>query len=450
MSEKLGVARPFMLLTSIVAPLGLASLAVSLRYAPPPLDLSFAVLILATLLSENFAFSLPDYSVSLSYPLCMAAIVWGGPGAAGIVAATSCTNYNELHARRSLWFIAFNFGQLVLVWTTGAFIYEWLWHAVMPASAGHVLYTFQSIDFPRILIPMAAVALYCAAGNLLLTSTAAAALGLNTLRGQSLAMLGFLPTQVALAFVGYLIAQVINLNALALPLFVAPLIVARQLYLRYAGLKDAYVDTVRSLVGALEAKDPYTRGHSERVSDYAASLGSSLGLDTRGVERLEYAALLHDIGKLAIPGAILVKPGKLDASEMSLIEEHPGRGASMIKRIPPLRDLADTILQHHEWFDGSGYPLGLAGEELSLAARVLAVADCYDAMTTTRSYRPALTRQEAVAELIRGAGTQFDPEVVRAFISSQVGAESPEREAALWQTAPDVVNIAVGGDRHAD
>jgi len=451
MSETTRIARPFVLLTWVVAPLGAVSLVLACTYAPPKLNAGFAVLVVATLLSENFAFALPDYSVSLSYILAMAAIVWGGPGAAGLVAVSCFTNYRELRAHRPLAYLAFNFGQIAIIWTTGAYLYVKLWDVfVKPAPLEHTLFFFQSQDFPWILIPMTVVALYCAAGNLLLTSAAAAALGLNTLRGQSVAMLAFMPTQVALAFVGYLIAQVISLHAFALPLFVAPLVVARQLYLRYAGLKDAYADTVRSLVGALEAKDPYTRGHSERVSEYAALLGRALELDSRSLERLEYAALLHDLGKLAVPGAVLTKPGRLDADEMARIREHPARGAEMILRIPPLRDLADTIVQHHEWFDASGYPNQLDGDEVSLAARILSVADCFDAMTTTRSYRRALTRDEAIAELIRGAGTQFDPEIVRVFIASQAGLEPATDLETSRGVALDCAPIALGGDQRVD
>jgi HD-GYP domain-containing protein (c-di-GMP phosphodiesterase class II) len=217
-------------------------------------------------------------------------------------------------------------------------------------------------------------------------------------------------------------AQVLAINPIALPLFVAPLVVAQQLYSRYAALKSAYVDTVRSLVGALEAKDPYTRGHSERVAEYAAGIGAALGLDSRSQERLAYAALLHDLGKLEVPSRVLTKPGRLDYDETEAIRGHPARGAEMVSRIPPLRDLAEFVRLHHEWYGGGGYPKGLDSKDIPQSALILAVADCYDAMTTTRAYRPAMPREAAVAELIRCAGTQFDPVIVRAFIEARIGA----------------------------
>jgi HD-GYP domain-containing protein (c-di-GMP phosphodiesterase class II) len=265
------------------------------------------------------------------------------------------------------------------------------------------------------------------------------ALGITTLRDQtlrsSLAGLTWLvPSQLALAFVGYLIAQVLAISLLALPLFAAPLLVARQLYQRYAALKEAYADTVRSLIGALEAKDPYTRGHSERVARYALKLGAAVGLDSRTLERLEYAALLHDLGKLAVPGEVLTKPGSLTDEEMELIRLHPTRGADMVAKIPPLKDLSDLVGAHHEWYGGGGYPLDSHSPAIPQLSLILCVADSYDAMTTTRSYRPALTHDQAIAQLIGGAGGQFDPDLVRAFIEGRVG--SLEQEEGQFKEVP--------------
>jgi putative nucleotidyltransferase with HDIG domain len=259
------------------------------------------------------------------------------------------------------------------------------------------------------------------ATNICLTSLGAALLTGTRFRDVLRSALALLPSQVILAFVGFLMAQVLSLNLLALPLFAFPLLVARQLYQRYMSLRSAYADTIRSLIGALEAKDPYTRGHSERVAVYAVSLGTAMSLEQRALERLEYAALLHDLGKLAVPGAVLTKPTKLQPSEMDRIREHPARGAEMVQRIPHLRDLADTVAAHHERIDGTGYPAGIDGSHIPLAARILGVADSFDAMTTTRAYRPALNYEDALAELRAGSNRQFDADVVRVFIETGVG-----------------------------
>jgi putative nucleotidyltransferase with HDIG domain len=418
------VTRPFVLITLVVVSIGVGSLVAAWVEAPPQLGVPLLLLLLAILLSENYAFALPDYSVSLSYPLAMAAVVLGGPAAAGLVASASFTNYREIRARRSPAFLAFNLGQMSLVGTSGAYLFQLLGGRFMLSSQHAGLLPFRSADFPHILLPMMLVAVWCAAGNMLLTASAAAALGIQPFRKQLRAMFAFMPTQIALAFVGYLVAQVIALNVVALPLFVAPLVVARQLYMRYAGLREAYADTIRSLVGALEAKDPYTRGHSERVSEYASELGLAMGLESRLLERLAWAALLHDLGKLAVPGAILTKPDRLADDEMDRIRAHPSQGADMVRRIPPLRDLGNTVSQHHERVDGTGYPSGVLGSDLSIEARILAVADSFDAMTTTRAYRPALSREQAVSELVDGAGTQFDEGVVEVFVEARVGVGS--------------------------
>jgi HD-GYP domain-containing protein (c-di-GMP phosphodiesterase class II) len=444
MADQLRVTRPFILLTTLIAPLGAAGLLMAWTVGRHAVTLPLLLLVAATLLSENFAFSLPDYSVSLSYPLAMAAIVVGGPAAAGLVAAMAATNYREIRAHRPLVFILFNFGQASFVWTTGAYLYVHLGGSVLSWTADGTLKGLQSGDFPKVLLPMLVAAVYCAAGNIFLTSLAAAALGIQSLKDQSRAMFAFMPTQVALAFVGYLIAQVIALNVVALPLFIAPLIVARQLYVRYADLKSAYVDTIRSLIGALEAKDPYTRGHSERVSEYALRLGQEVGLEPRALERLEYAGLLHDLGKLAVPSRVLTNPGRLQPHEMDWIREHPARGAMMVGRIPPLRDLAETVGQHHERVDGTGYPARIDGAALTQAARILAVADSYDAMTTTRAYRPALSHREAVAELLAGSGSQFDANLVRVFLDAEIGI-GVEGEVALELVPASSLDAAVQG-----
>jgi len=232
-----------------------------------------------------------------------------------------------------------------------------------------------------------------------LANFAFACLGLAVRNKQSLTSLlksvGWLPWgQVALGMVGFMMAQVMSINVAAFGFLIFPLLVARQFYQRFISLQSAYTDTIRSLIGALEAKDPYTRGHSERVAEYAVLLGQTHGLDARELSELEKAALLHDLGKLALPGSLLRKQDKLTDEEWDSIREHPAVGAEMIQRIPPLRPLGDTVLRHHERLDGSGYPGKLTGPELPLEARILAIADSYDAMTSDRPYRPGLDTGE--------------------------------------------------------
>jgi len=184
----------------------------------------------------------------------------------------------------------------------------------------------------------------------------------------------------------------------------------------YESAKRNYFSTIQSLVNALEASDIYTRGHSERVKSLSLELGGFIGLDFRELELLEHAAILHDIGKIGIESFILQKQGKLTPKEYGLIKSHPLIGEEILGPIDTLEGVRQTILQHHERYDGKGYPYGLQAEELSFKARILSVADAFDAMMSARPYRKALSLYDIKEELIVNAGTQFDPYVVESFI----------------------------------
>jgi len=177
-----------------------------------------------------------------------------------------------------------------------------------------------------------------------------------------------------------------------------------------------YLNTVQALVSAVEASDAYTRGHSERVTRYAMKLANHMDLSVESLKNLEQAAILHDIGKIGICEAVLHKKEKLSSEEFEILYQHPAIGHKILAPISFLGEVRDIIHQHHERFDGKGYPAGLKGEDISLEARILAVADTYDAMTTDRPYRKALSHEITIQEIRDHAGSQFDPVVAEAFL----------------------------------
>jgi putative nucleotidyltransferase with HDIG domain len=182
-------------------------------------------------------------------------------------------------------------------------------------------------------------------------------------------------------------------------------------YARHNGLSAIY-----ALVSTVEAKDPYTYGHSRKVNTYAVALAEAVGLSPEEVSRVSTAALLHDIGKIGVPDKVLNKKGKLTKEDWEAIKSHPRLGATIVGNVPNLAPCVSTILHHHERWDGTGYPEGLKGEQISVEARILAIADSYEAMSAARPYRPALCSEKVLTELRRGAGSQFDPELVQVFI----------------------------------
>ncbi len=182
-------------------------------------------------------------------------------------------------------------------------------------------------------------------------------------------------------------------------------------------LRSSYTATVRALSNAVEARDAYTGKHAERVTAYGMEIARAVGVSIADTRELEFGFLLHDIGKLGIPDAILYKPSALTDNERALMTQHPVIGAQIVDDIEFLAPAARVVRSHHERWDGTGYPDGLAGEQIPLAARVFSVADVLDALTTDRPYRHALPLSKAREMIVAGSGTQFDPRVVEAFKS---------------------------------
>lgn len=196
-------------------------------------------------------------------------------------------------------------------------------------------------------------------------------------------------------------------------------------------LEDNLFATTLALAKTIEYKDPYTRGHCERVMEYSDTLAVKIGLSEEDRKRLRYACILHDIGKIGIPGRILDKPGRLTEEEYEIVKRHPILGEELVKHVPFLREIAFLIRWHHERWDGKGYPDGLRGYEIPLEDRIMAIADAFDAMTSDRPYRKALSMKEAMEEIRRGMGGQFDPVLASEFLKMVEGGEINENRPQL-------------------
>ena len=361
--------------------------------------------------------------VSLYFAPILAVAVLGGPTAAAIVAVLGTIERRELRREVPWWGVLYNHTFVVLP-------------AVL---AGVVIQAFDtSVTSPQML---AAVLI---AGTLFflvtesLTSIAVAlrndrsfaAVFEGDVRSYGLTMVGLTPIAwlmaLAYVFVGPFVAFV----------FALPLYTSRAAYKAVVDIRMMFTQTVRALASAIDARDPSTRRHSDHVSGIAVEIGQVMRLSEPQIEQLEWAGLLHDIGKIGIRDAVLLKPDRLTREERMLMNEHPVKGEEILRDVDQLAKVRPLIRHHHEWYNGSGYPDRLIGEEIPLLARVLHVADAFEAMTASRPYRPVpLSPAEALAELQRYAGIQFDPQVVEAFSRTRAagleGADDDQPRGAI-------------------
>ena len=297
------------------------------------------------------------------------------------------------------------------------------------AFGGHVGTPGQS-SFPGLIGPFAAAAVVHVAVNFMLLH---GVFWLTTEPGGASVRVG-LDFKLWLTDLGYgafgvLIAALWSVLGPFTPVLVLiPVFVARWAVAQFAAQQRAYEATVSALCQAVETKDFYTRGHSERVSRGAVMIASEIGMRPERVGAIRYAGMLHDVGKLGVPTSVLQKRGSLTDDEYASVQLHPMRGLDIVREIGFLDEALAGIMHHHERIDGKGYPMGLAGDEIPEFARVLGVADAFDAMTSDRSYRGARPIPEAIAELRKWAGKQFDPAFVDAFVTAieREGWTAPE------------------------
>ncbi len=270
--------------------------------------------------------------------------------------------------------------------------------------------------------PVTIIIYLAAAFTYMLTNITLVAIALGVLQNKSPWFIWIgniqwsIPNFMALAPLGLLMALIYdNYGSGGLLLLFIPLLISRHSFQLYIDMRENYLNTVEALVQALEAKDTYTSGHSERVGKFSVAIAEEIKMSDEKIVFLKYAAVLHDIGKIGVSETILNKEGKLLDLEWESIRAHPVIGQTIIKKIKFLFDIGLVVRHHHERYDGKGYPDGIKGEEIPLEARIIAVADTYDAITSDRIYRKGRTHDEAIAELKRVAGTQLDPEIVEIF-----------------------------------
>jgi len=361
--------------------------------------------VLALLASASPVFTPGGAVVSLSIAPILASTVVLGPAAGGIVAAMGATEWREVRGRIPWYGTLYNHASLVAPAVLAGFVYS---GTVGPAS----------LASPQGLAAFMLAGLsYVGLNNLLAAAVIAVRLDrpiagvlTSNMRSFGLAIVGLAPLSwlmaVAFAFVGPLVAII----------FALPLYTTRAAYKSVVEIREMFTQTVRALASAIDARDPSTKKHSENVSTIATDIGRVLGCNESELEQLEWGGLLHDIGKIGVRDAVLLKPGRLDLRERMLMNEHPAKGEEILKGVTKLSPELPLIRHHHEWYNGSGYPDRLIGQAIPYLARILHVADAFEAMTAVRPYRPVpMTNAQALAELRRFAGVQFDPLVVDAF-----------------------------------
>ena len=341
----------------------------------------------------------------------LAAVAILGPfGAAvvGIVTQLFVFNKHPVKVR------AFNSGMSSAIGAAGGFVYLLAGGATEVTEVSGVSPLLLHVGVPLMVADVA----ICLLNAVILSGIVWLTQG-TPIRRFVLGMLGTSgPTYVGYGVLGFLFVILwvpAGVGPFSAVLILAPLFVARWAFVQYGDEQRAHERTLSALVAAVETKDPNTRGHSERVALLCDRMAGSLALSHQDTEALRFAGMLHDIGKLAIPTRLLRSGGKLSDTDLANICTHPARGVEMVRGIEFLKGSIDAILHHHERMDGRGYPAGLIGNEIPLFARIIAVADAFDSLTTARSYRDALTVEQAVAQLHRRAEEHLDPSIVAAL-----------------------------------
>lgn len=374
--------------------------------------------------------------MTLTWVIILAAILLVGPAGAIVLSSLAFFGIGQ---SQELVKKAFNGGQIVVATAAAGIAYAVVGGSFVSGST-------IDISFPQILLPfLAANVVHCIGNGLLVAGVISLTSGVPVRGVLRQNLIKQVPSYLGYGMFGLLLAvlwQPVGVGPLASLLVFAPMVIARWAFGLYEEEQLAYDRTVRTLVQAVETKDLYTRGHSERVSRASVMIARVIGMSEDRVQSLRYAGILHDVGKLGVPTRILQKSQRLSEAEFAAIALHPIRGREMVREIEFLGEAVDGIMHHHERLDGRGYPLGLAGDRIPEFARVIAVADAFDSMTTTRSYRGARSVDEAKDELRRCSGTQLQADLVDALIAALDEHGWDAETEPLFSPPPDYATSA--------
>jgi putative nucleotidyltransferase with HDIG domain len=405
--------------------------------------------ILMTMAASALPIHMPRGAVwTVSTATLMAATILGGPTAGAWVGLLGPTEVREIRGRIPWYGTLANHAG-----------------AIAPAvAAGLVIHLIvgQSVDFRDPLTFVASIlgaTVFVAVNGALTASVVAIRTGQNAAELARAEARGIATSIVGLAPLGWLIAQMYTVAWWASLLFALPLYTTRLAYHNFVEMREMFTQTITALAGAVDKRDPYTSKHSWRVKEIAGDIGRVMRLSVMDLEALEWGGLLHDVGKIGVPDNVLLKQERLNREERMLMNAHPVLGAQIIAPVTRLSRELPIIRHHHEWYNGSGYPDRLIGDEIPLLARVLHVADAFEAMTAQRPYRMTpLTTEQALGELRKFAGVQFDPKVVDAFVktnwvagvSDPGGTVQPRPIPLISQHANRVASVTSGSARATD
>jgi HD-GYP domain-containing protein (c-di-GMP phosphodiesterase class II) len=398
----------------------------------------FVMILVAEILDVSFPHSVTTFHVSVSAAFCFAAGLTVGPLLGGIVVALAHF-VDGLHVRRELIKTTVNSFGLGLSTIVSGAAYLAL------ADSGHSpLASYQNLQAA---IVAAIVFTLVNTGSLALIVSPIMGIGPFAMWRSNAT--GLYIELISIATLGSLIPVLIDENPLAIVLLIVPLLLGP--HLAFKGIRQAHQETrvaMEGLADALERRDPYTHRHSIRVTEYVrAILGQMPHIPRPTAEAIVAAAQIHDLGKVGSRDGSLKKPGALSDEERHELEQHAAVGADIVGRLAAYAQSVSTIRHHHERWDGSGYPDGLVGEQIPLGARIIAVADAFDAMTSDRVYRAALSLEVALAELRKGRGTQFDPQIVDLFEAAtrnQPAVSETEASAGAVPVKPLATPLAFG------